>query len=142
VERFFVERDSSWREILRGERFFVERDSSWTDFSEERMSSWRVLPAHACYARRATRLIGRASTKAAHLTRWRTSAPQTPWSGLSLARSARRRPPLSCGWASFRPTQVRQHHHDHTMAVAAATMRTTATMRTAVMTTTSATDIQ
>jgi hypothetical protein len=24
-ERFFVERDSSWREILRGERFFVDR---------------------------------------------------------------------------------------------------------------------
>jgi hypothetical protein len=24
-------RDSSWREILRGERFFVERDSSWRE---------------------------------------------------------------------------------------------------------------
>jgi hypothetical protein len=31
VERFFVARDSSWREILHGERFFVERFSPWRE---------------------------------------------------------------------------------------------------------------
>lgn len=33
--------------------------------------------------------------------------------GLLESTIARRRPPLSCGWGSFRPAQVRQHHHDH-----------------------------
>jgi len=49
-------------------------------------------PPGACMLRTSShyggRLIGRASTKAAHLTRRRTSAPQTRWSGLSLARSS------------------------------------------------------
>jgi hypothetical protein len=51
VEKFFVERDSSWREI----RFFVERDSSWREilrgekrsterFFKERLSPWREQP--------------------------------------------------------------------------------------------------
>ncbi|OCL04704.1 hypothetical protein AOQ84DRAFT_380314 [Glonium stellatum] len=59
VERFFVARDSSWREILRGEslrgeRFFTERvfmeiEASWRDSRHgeklfmERKSSWREV---------------------------------------------------------------------------------------------------
>jgi len=57
VERFFVARDSSWRDILRGEslcgerfvteRVFVEIDASWRDSRHgeklflERSSPWR-----------------------------------------------------------------------------------------------------
>jgi hypothetical protein len=37
-ERFFVERDSSWREILRGEKRSTER------FFKERLSPWREQP--------------------------------------------------------------------------------------------------
>jgi hypothetical protein len=56
VERFFVARDSLWKEMLHRERFFVWRDfvesvfvesvfvgieASWRDFLREEASPWR-----------------------------------------------------------------------------------------------------